>query len=135
MKMTKVIYDKHQNESILTNEDVAFFKKALLEQKVKILNNLNMTADSMDSFSKNSPKDEGDNASMALDQSFSNVILTKQAKNLIEIDDALERVADDSYGVCDSCGEAINIERLKIKTFAKYCISCREDMEKSRFVS
>lgn len=133
--MTKVIYDKHQNESILTNEDVAFFKKALLEQKVKILNNLNMTADSMDSFSKNSPKDEGDHASMALDQSFSNVILTKQAKNLIEIDDALERVADDSYGVCDSCGEAINIERLKIKTFAKYCISCREDMEKSRFVS
>jgi DnaK suppressor protein len=133
--MTKVIYNRNPDNSILTSKELAFFKKALKKQKVKILNNLDMTAESMDSFSKNNPKDEGDHASMALDQNLSNVILTKQAKNLIEIDEALERVTDDCYGVCDSCGEAINIERLKIKIFAKYCISCREDMEKSKLVS
>lgn len=134
MKMKKVVYNRNQNNSILTSEELAFFKKALKTQKVKILNNLDMTADSMDSFSKNCPKDEGDHASMALDQSFSNVIFKKQAKNLIEINEALESMQDKTYGVCDSCGEQINIERLKIKIFAKYCVSCREDMEKNGLV-
>ena len=49
----------------------------------------------------------------------------------MEIEESLKQIKDKSYGICNLCEEPINIERLKVKIFAKYCIPCREEMEKN----
>ena len=42
-----------------------------------------------------------------------------------------EKIANKTYGICDMCEEEIGIPRLKVKPHAKYCIACREIIEKT----
>lgn len=46
--------------------------------------------------------------------------------NLTEIDAALARIADGSYGYCDDCKQIINLERLELVPEATECIKCEE---------
>ena len=48
------------------------------------------------------------------------------------IDDALLRIDSHAYGVCESCGKGIPKQRLLAKPFARFCISCRREMETSQ---
>ncbi len=47
-----------------------------------------------------------------------------------EIEDALQRIEDGSYGACRFCGKSIREERLEIVPAAKLCIDCEKDKEK-----
>ncbi len=115
---------------MLDAKEIAFFKKALEERKSKIETNLNATSGEMNAMRHNELKDEGDHAAMSLETAVDNAILGQQSKELGEIELALDRIKDGTYGICDMCGDDINIERLKVKNFARYCIACREVVEK-----
>ncbi|UTX54697.1 TraR/DksA C4-type zinc finger protein [Leucobacter aridicollis] len=43
---------------------------------------------------------------------------------LAEVDGALERWAAGDYGVCESCGRQIPVERLEVRPFATRCVRC-----------
>lgn len=43
-----------------------------------------------------------------------------------EIDEALERMDDGSYGLCTSCGTQIPPERLEARPYARECVSCKQ---------
>lgn len=47
-----------------------------------------------------------------------------------EIDNALERIEEGSYGVCEGCNEAIPKKRLEAFPSARYCIKCQEEFER-----
>jgi len=115
---------------MLNEIEMKFFKTELEERKVKIEKNLSTTSTEMDSMTQNELKDEGDHAAMSLETAVDNAILGQQSKELAEIELALDRIKNKTYGVCDMCGDEINIERLKVKIFARYCITCREVVEK-----
>jgi len=115
---------------MLTEKEIEFFKRELEERKAKIEENLSATSDEMSSLGRNELKDEGDHAAMSLETAVDNAILGQQSKELGEIELALDRIKNKTYGVCDMCGDDINIERLKVKIFARYCITCREVVEK-----
>jgi RNA polymerase-binding transcription factor DksA len=51
---------------------------------------------------------------------------------LFEIDDALRRLQEGTYGKCDACGVLIEKPRLKALPFAKLCLKCQSDVEKGR---
>jgi len=115
---------------MLNETEMMFFKSELEARKVKIEKNLSATSEEMDLMGHNDLKDEGDHASMSLETAVDNAILGQQAKELGEIELALDRINEKTYGVCEMCGDEINIERLKVKIFARYCITCREVVEK-----
>jgi DnaK suppressor protein len=117
-------------ESVLTKNEIAFFKEGLEEQQRKIKSNLNISSSEMDEFVNYDPKDEGDYASIALEQSLGTKISSIQASNLVLIEKSLKKIEHNCYGICTLCEEPIRTERLKIKMFAEYCISCREIIEK-----
>jgi DnaK suppressor protein len=117
-------------ESVLTKNEIAFFKKGLEKQQRKIKSNLNISSSEMDEFVNYDPKDEGDYASIALEQSLGTKISSIQASNLVLIEKSLKKIEHNCYGICTLCEEPIRTERLKIKMFAEYCISCREIIEK-----
>lgn len=48
---------------------------------------------------------------------------------IYEIDQALKRIEDGSYGTCDRCGGPINPERLEAKPWATFCITCQEALD------
>jgi DnaK suppressor protein len=51
-------------------------------------------------------------------------------RSLREIDAALARVKDGSYGLCDSCEESISERRLRAIPEARFCISCASEKER-----
>lgn len=49
---------------------------------------------------------------------------------LKEIDDALARVKDKTYGICEECGEKIPAARLKVLPFTRVCVDCKSRLER-----
>jgi DnaK suppressor protein len=47
----------------------------------------------------------------------------------MEIDEALERIEDKTYGICEDCGKRVTSNRLKIMPFARLCITCKSESE------
>ena len=115
---------------MLNSVEIKFFKEALEVRKAKIEKNLNLTSIEMNDMRRNELKDEGDHAAMSLETAVDNAILGQQSFELAEIELALGKISNNLYGVCEMCEEEINIERLKVKNFARYCITCREVVEK-----
>ena len=64
-------------------------------------------------------------------QEFSLELLQRDGETLAMVNEALERVADKSFGRCEGCEEWIPKERLTAIPFAKYCVSCQRREEGS----
>jgi len=46
------------------------------------------------------------------------------------IEEALLRIDEGEYGVCEECEEEIPLGRLKVLPFARLCVKCKSDLEK-----
>jgi DnaK suppressor protein len=58
------------------------------------------------------------------------IIITAQEKNkLISVEDALRRIEEGTYGICEDCGEKISKQRLKAVPFATLCVACKSKKE------
>ncbi len=117
---------------MITTVDIKKFKKALEERKEQIEKNLKNIQEEMNSLRGVDLNDEADYASISTDRLIEDALTTKQQKELKEIDEALKKIENGTYGICEMCEEAISIERLQVKPQAKYCIVCREIIEKNR---
>ncbi|MCF6187517.1 MAG: TraR/DksA C4-type zinc finger protein, partial [Desulfobulbaceae bacterium] len=53
----------------------------------------------------------------------------REQKLMEKIDEALSRLEDRTYGVCDECGEDITVKRLEARPVAKFCIDCKTKQE------
>ena len=59
------------------------------------------------------------------------VVLEEQLKgDLLEIERALSKIKDGTYGVCESCGKKIDSNRLSVKPASIYCLKCENEIEK-----
>ena len=47
---------------------------------------------------------------------------------LREIDEALGRIENESYGVCMGCDDPISLKRLEAVAWARYCVPCQEEI-------
>ncbi|MHC4840939.1 MAG: TraR/DksA family transcriptional regulator [Planctomycetota bacterium] len=63
------------------------------------------------------------------EQEFNLSIIENETEELKEIARAIEKLEDGSYGVCESCGIDISIERLRVMTYTRICIDCRSKFE------
>jgi len=63
------------------------------------------------------------------DRQLSHILSDRDRKKLVEIDEALERIEDKTYGICEDCGKRVTSSRLKIMPFARLCITCKSESE------
>jgi len=66
------------------------------------------------------------------DRQLSHILSDRDRKKLVEIDEALERIENKTYGICEECGKRITANRLKIMPFARLCITCKSESEQTR---
>lgn len=111
--------------------DVKYFKDLLEERKAQIKKNIEDASIEMQSLTQSEVNDEIDHAAISIDKTIEHAISSQQAKELLEIDYALKKIEDGTYGICEMCEEDIQLPRLKVKPQAKYCIVCRELIEKT----
>jgi RNA polymerase-binding protein DksA len=78
----------------------------------------------------NMPSHLAEQGSEAYDQSLSLDLAAADRKLIKEIDDALERIADGTFGICELTGKPIKIERLEELPWARYSIEAARELER-----
>lgn len=77
---------------------------------------------------------QADAGSDAYDRDFALNILSQEQNSLYEIDEALKRIDDGSYGVCEISNKQIPRARLEARPFTRYTVECQADLEKRQHV-
>ena len=73
--------------------------------------------------------DPTDRATLESDRNFMLRIRDRESKLIKKIKQALERIENDTYGICETCGEEISVERLKARPVTSQCIECKSKEE------
>ncbi len=104
------------------------FKKHLTERLEDLLNQAGDTVSGMTETKENFP-DPADRAALEAERNFMLRIRDREAKLIKKIKAALERIENNTYGICESCGEDITLKRLKARPVTTQCIGCKSKEE------
>ena len=115
---------------MLTKVELEEFQNKLLDRRVQIEKNLRGTTLELDEMRDQELNDEGDYAAASAETIVDSAILVQQRKELNEIELALDKIKQETFGICEMCEEPIGRPRLEVKNFARFCITCREINEK-----
>jgi DnaK suppressor protein len=107
--------------------DNDFFRRLLNERKQELLTEAGKTVDGMDAEG-NFP-DPTDRAALESDRNFILRIRDRERKLIAKIEEALRRLEEGNYGVCEECGDTIGTERLKARPVTTLCIECKSAQE------
>jgi DnaK suppressor protein len=113
---------------IMQKKSKANFQKHLTERLEALLNQAGDTVSGMTETKENFP-DPADRAALEADRNFMLRIRDREAKLIKKIKEALERIENDTYGICESCGEDITLKRLKARPVTTQCIDCKSKEE------
>jgi len=112
--------------------DTERFRSVLLEERTRVqaaLENLREeTAGSLrDDAGEESAYDNhlADTASVTYDREMDYTLEENSEEILREIDDALKRITEGTYGICENRGEQISPERLEAIPWTRLCIDCK----------
>jgi DnaK suppressor protein len=113
---------------MLSKKKIGYFKNLLNGRLDDLLNEANKTVSGMTDQKGNMP-DPADRASLESDRNFTLRIRDRERKLIGKIKEALERIEDNSYGICEECGEDISKKRLEARPVTTFCIECKKKQE------
>jgi DnaK suppressor protein len=116
----------------LKKNELKKFAMALKEEKARILNQLDKTKKHDLTLQTEDLPDEVDLASSELNQSMSLRIRDRERELVLRIEEALSKIEDGTFGLCEMCEEPIDIKRLEAQPVAEMCIRCKEQEEIQR---
>ncbi len=118
-------------------DDFAQFKKLLLTLRGRLVGKVDSMQD--ETLKKSRQDATGDLSNVPIhmadvgtdnyERDLMIELIENGEEGLRNIDTALEKMADGSYGVCEICSKKINKERLKAVPYAKHCIGCQREEE------
>lgn len=113
----------------MDEKDLSFFKQLLQQRLKELLSNADETVSGMTEQKENFP-DPTDRATLESDRNFMLRIRDREYKLINKVKNALERIENSTFGICETCGEDISIERLKARPVTTQCIDCKTKEEK-----
>ena len=133
IKISKTYIPK-ETEKYMCEKHKVYFRMRLTEWKKELIkaNNEALYNGSMDD--NNISADIVDQASSYIDKNVEMKAINRQIKLISEIDKALTRIRDETYGYCLDTAEPIGLKRLMARPVAKYTIAAQEKHEKDEKV-
>jgi len=120
----------------LKKEDLEYFQGILQKQLDELIKGAERTVDEMtEGEGRAMFPDPTDRASMESDRNFELRIRDRERKLISKIRKALEKIEDETFGICEICGEPIDFKRLEARPVTTHCIECKtseEEEEKIR---
>ncbi len=115
----------------MEKEKIKEFNQILLKMKQDILEETSRLSNSFQGSDKKETRlpDPNDRASVETDSGVLLRLGDRNRRLLIKIDDALKRIKDGTYGICEVCGEEISEERLRFRPVTTQCIKCKTELE------
>ena len=115
----------------MTKKQLEKFRKILLKRRDVLMEMRNRHRLATQQITADMPKDAEE--SLPLEE-LTGVISEQEGlevRELEQIELALRRIEDKTYGMCTSCEEDISVRRLEVLPYATLCVSCQEELEKS----
>jgi DnaK suppressor protein len=112
----------------MDKQKLEYFRTLLLEQRRQATEDLQ--ADKSTALEgDDGVEDSGEMSELDLNRSTALNLATRQTQLIEEIDEALQRIEDGTYGQCVRCGKPLDEERLKAMPTAKYDAECQAAIE------
>lgn len=118
----------------MNKRDLERFRKILNGQLKELEGKVEGATEHLDTSNDYYP-DPTDRASAESDRNFDIRVKDRERKLILKVKDALQRVDDGEFGICEDCGEPIDMKRLEARPVTTLCIECkiaREEEEKIR---
>ncbi len=118
----------------MTKQDLAGFKKLLLERRQLLAGDVNHLEEgalrkSKDDAATLDISNFADLGSDNFEQDFMIGLIENSEETLREIDAALQRIEDRTFGLCEEGNHPIGKDRLKVIPWARLCIECQRKVE------
>jgi RNA polymerase-binding protein DksA len=117
--------------------DVNRFREALLEERERVEAAIqNLHDENPGTLAEDAGEETAydnhlaDTATETYDRELDYTLEENSGHVLAEIDAALKRIEEDTYGICTNCGKQINEERLEALPWATLCIDCQRNRER-----
>jgi DnaK suppressor protein len=121
-------------QRVMNKQKLKYFRNLLLEQRRQAIEDLR--ADRATALEGNDGvEDAGEMSEFDLNQSTALTLASRQSQLLEEIDEALGRIEDGTYGQCSRCGKPLDEERLKAMPTAKYDAECQAAIEAAQGIA
>lgn len=121
----------------MKSEDVKVFRERLILLRARLRGDVTQMADA--ALKKSRSEANGDLSSMPIhmadigsdnyEQEFTLSLMQSEGGTLDQIEVALERIEDGTYGQCEECGGKIPKQRLNAVPYATMCVKCASEME------
>jgi len=105
-------------------------REQLGEMKTKLLSEIDSEMRAEREGNKDEGMDTYDLASEERDREINFILSDRERVKIKQVDDALDRLDEGTYGVCESCGLEIAEERLQAMPFTRLCRDCQQEQEK-----
>lgn len=110
-------------------EWMATIRDAMVQQRHELLSVVSSTQAQMAEKAGDLP-DVSDRASEGFEDELAVGLIAIEAAKLDDIEAAIQRIDDGSYGLCVDCGKAIPRKRLEVLPFARRCLACAGESER-----
>jgi DnaK suppressor protein len=115
-------------KAMIKNDRKEYFRELLNQKLDELLDEAYRTVSGMTDQGQSFP-DPTDRASMESDRNFELRIRDRERRLIGKIKEALERLEQGTFGICEECGEDISTERLEARPVTTLCIDCKKKQE------
>lgn len=124
--------DQGDQKKGLDKKTLGRLKKVLLKEREQIVGEVRQTYVSSQEVGQDGIQDIGDEAANIYNKQILLSLNEGERLRLQEVDEALDRIATGTYGICEECGGPISLKRLEVRPVAKYCVPCLTKLEKGK---
>jgi len=114
---------------MLKSKDLQEIKELLLTMKKELLEDLEERIKSSDVSEQRVIGDIFDDADLEQSREFNLLLNTREKQKIKQIEQALLKLENGEYGICENCEEDIPVGRLKAMPFASLCVKCKSLQE------
>ena len=118
----------------MNKQNLNYFKRRLSDQLRDLLSGTDCNLDDLEAPDEHRA-DPLDQAAHTIERNFSHHLCNRSNTVISEIERALQDIEEGTYGICDLCEEDIPIKRLKVRPMARYCISCKAQLENEHMLT
>ncbi len=118
-----------EKQTTINQEKLETFRKLLIEKINELLSEAGKTVSEMTNGKENYP-DPNDRASLESDRNFELRIRDRERRLIMKMQEAIKRIDDGVFGICESCGGPISEKRLIARPVTTDCIECKTKLEK-----
>jgi DnaK suppressor protein len=114
----------------MPKKELEKYRKLLQEKKTSLLAELAKTRHAEEETTEESTQDIADKAVSSYTREFLYSLNDTERSTVQQIDQALGRIEDGTYGLCLNCGTPMNEKRLSAIHWSRHCVECQELAEK-----